>query len=501
MKYLSIFTLIALMFLACTGEETYEFADIDGTYSIPLIDTDIKMVDITSASGRGIDIVADDNDRLTVRYNGDVISQSVLQIFPPLLWYNDIPLIETSGPVDIPFEIEYDLKKAIFKDSQIAFKFTSIFPEDIIVTASLTEVFDDAGNPLTQELFIPGNGGAPSSVVGDTLELAGYTFMTETNELLYEYDARKPNGERVQLEYAGMYLAQLNFSYVEGNFGTREFDIIGSAIDVGAFDNWLSGGLIFEDPKVLFQVQNSFGFPVRSIIRHITVKTITGSEFVLDGTNIQEGVLFNYPTFDEIGEIKNTNFNYDKSNSNIGEIFNEKAAAVIYDVAAVINSPLDDQIIGFLTDSSFYRVKVSLEMPLLVTFNDLKLTDTFDLDLTQYESFKSGELKIINENLFPFNIGLEIVFLDEQNNELERLFDNNLNILSGALQNNGQVTPSDIQTEIVPMDENKFTNFKKAKRVAIISTFSNNPLFEDDPFWILANYGLRMKMGLTVSNE
>jgi hypothetical protein len=501
MKYLSIFIVLPLLFAACLNEESYEFAEIDGTYSIPLIDTEIKMVDITSSSSNEIDIVSDENDRLTVLYNGDVISQTVLQIFPPLFWFNDIPLTEIAGPVDIPFEVDYNLKKAIFKDSQIAFKFTSIFPEDIIVTAKLTEVFDEDGNQLTQELFIPGNGGEPSSVVGDTLELEGYTFITDTNELLYEYDARKPNGEQVQLDYAAMYLAQLNFSYVEGFFGTRVFDIIGDAITVGAFDNWLSGGLIFEDPKVTFQVQNSFGFPVRSFIEHITVKTITGSEFILDGPNIQEGVLFNYPTFDEIGEIKNTDFDYDRTNSNIGEIFNEKAASVIYDVDAIINSPLDDQIIGFLTDSSFYKVQVALEMPMFVTFNDLKLTDTFDLDLTEYESFNSGELKIINQNLFPFNIDLEVKFLDDQDNEVAALFDGDLNIVSGTLQNDGSVIPSDIQTEIIPMGETKFTNFKKAKKVAIISTFSNNPLFENDPFWILGNYGLNMKMGLTISNE
>jgi len=55
----------------------------------------------------------------------------------------------------------------------------------------------------------------------------------------------------------------------------------------------------------------------------------------LTGPVIEEGINFNYPTLDQIGQVQSTVFTFDKTNSNLGDLFNEKAASITYDVDAI----------------------------------------------------------------------------------------------------------------------------------------------------------------------
>jgi len=293
-----------------------------------------------------------------------------------------------------------------------------------------------------------------------------------------------------------------DFDYVQGFFGGSSAPLVGDVITIEVFNKWLSGGLTFDDPKFNFQVENSFGFPVRMLVNEIVITTISGNQFQLAGTAVDEGVAFNFPSLDEVGEIAITDFNYDNSNTNIGELFNEKAASVFYDVVGVANSASDPMVVGFLTDDSYYKIKVAVEIPLLCKLNDLKLTDTFDLDLTEYNEFNSAEFKMITQNAFPFNIDLEVDLLDDAGNSLGKLLpDGSVFLESATLLQEGQVQPQDALTTYIPIKDQLAEAVKKTKKIAVVSTFSNNEITPDESFWILSTYGVDFKLGIKVNNE
>ena len=114
------------------------------------------------------------------------------------------------------------------------------------------------------------------------------------------------------------------FDYIEGYFGSEVFDIQGDFIAIGVLDNWVSGGLSFVDPKVRVFVENAFGFPVRSIFNKMQVVTTTGEMLDMESEIIDNNVDFAYPKLDEVGQIKITEFAFDKDNSNIVDLFKEK---------------------------------------------------------------------------------------------------------------------------------------------------------------------------------
>jgi hypothetical protein len=135
-------------------------------------------------------------------------------------------------------------------------------------------------------------------------------------------------------------------------------------IDVSLFDKWKSGKFNFEDPKISLSVESNFGLPVRSKINTLSLTSISGNTVNLESQYVTEGINFNYPLFSEIGQVKTTEFYFDKTNSNIKQIFNEKTKSIAYDIDAVVNPDKDTLNKGFITSTSYFVVNVSVEVPL-----------------------------------------------------------------------------------------------------------------------------------------
>ena len=490
----------SVLFLSCLSEEI-RIADFDGNYAVALVDTEINIVELVESANQEVIVSKNEEEQLTISYLGDVVDQSVFEIFPPVPWFQEIPLIDTAALVPLPFQVMFTIKKAKFFGTIININAISQFDEDVAVTFRFPDVYKD-GVSFEHSFVIPADESVPHAFIGDKLNLTDWELITETNEFVYSYDARLPSGERVELSKMAMFLEILNFSYIEGFFGERSFPVEGSVIAVGIFDKWLSGGFIFEDPVVRFVVENSFGFPVRTLDNKIEITTISGNVFQLEAEGLEEGIGFNYPKLDEVGEVKSTVFLYSSDNSNIGEAFNEKADSVSYSVNAVSNSEFDETVTGFLTDSSYYRVQVALDVPLHLTLNDLKLTDTFDIDLGNLKDFTELEFKFITENAFPFKVDLQTYLIDETTGNTVVLFENEQLVLeSGDLESGGNVSPSPEATKFVTLSGDRLSKAIGANKIAIVATFSNSEISSDESFWVLSEYGIKLKLGAIGRNE
>ena len=86
--------------------------------------------------------------------------------------------------------------------------------------------------------------------------------------------------------------------------------------------------------------------------------SITGNRVNLESEFVQKGVDFNYPFLNEIGKTKTTYFSFDRNNSNIRDIFNEKTKTIEYDISAEINAEKDTSINGFADEKDVYKRQV-----------------------------------------------------------------------------------------------------------------------------------------------
>ena len=139
-----------------------------------------------------------------------------------------------------------------------------------------------------------------------------------------------------------------------------------------------------------------------------------------------------------------------------------------YDIDAGANPDMDESIVGFVNEDSYFLVNVDVELPLEGTVNNLVLQDTVDLDLTELEDVISAEFKTVIANDFPADVTLQGYFYDDNNVLLDSLFDERL--LVGAADVNdatGKTTPGEEVVTFENYEEGRFDNLKKGKKMLV----------------------------------
>jgi len=270
-----------------------------------------------------------------------------------------------------------------------------------------------------------------------------------------------------------------------------ELEFVGEEIKL---EGW---NLIGNDNKITFHYE---AIPVGADFQQMSIETIDGEELELESIIIDEGIVFAYPDLGELDVVKNTNFDFTKDNSNIAIIFNNRVGKFNYTIDAVANPLNEPDLIGFMTNNSYYAVQVKVEVPMHLAIKNLKLSDTLDLSFeTENEYIDTAELKIILENNFPIDVSTQLYILDENNQVVDSLFEGGEIFLKGGTYlPGGMLEDVESQTYFVPFTEDKINKLLKSKRLLVEPTFISTPNGEEH-IWIYENYKLDIKMGAKFS--
>jgi hypothetical protein len=468
--------------------------------AVPLINSKLTMakvgdlLDSTNASLR-----VDNTGKVTALYSGEVIRQNAGAIFPA--YPGIIPFFMTAPTttIKLPLSNSYLIKNAIFKDTKVRFELAHDATQEIKVNIRILEVSKD-NKVFEKDFVLPYNGTSPVEFKSDEISLDGWNYKSNTNSMTFVYDAKLADGTSVTLKKAIMPFDFIKFKYIDGYLGHHVFGIDGSAIDIGLFNKWKSGSFNFEDPKIFLSVENGFGVPVRSKINQMDLTSITGNTLSLQSSYINTGINFEYPGFNQVGTTKSTSFYFDKTNSNIVDVFNEKTKTISYDIDALVNPDKDTLVKGYITDNSFFVINVVVEVPMNGSIDKFTVVDTFDFKLEAEipSEIERIELKILTANDFPANIALDAIMLDEQGNNLGNLFSKSLNLSPALLDANGKTTgaANDINTSVY--DRAMIDKLLKTKKLAFTGAINTTDSQNKKPLWIFSQYGIGLKVGAKI---
>ena len=472
-----------------------KFDNQEQSFAIPIINTSLSVKEITDKLSGKASVSLDGEGRVTAVYSGNLIGFNSVSIFPPIPGIVDNVLPDTVSNLPLPIKQGHTIKKAKFKNSNMTFKFRSSISKKYNVTVTIPNVSLN-GIQWRQDYVVDFSSGI-TQVITPGFLLNGWTVVPDQNMIQFIYDARDENGNRVKFDYGAMVVDVLEFASVEGYFGSSPFDIPGDFIDVNLFDTWIRGGLEIDDPRIKLQVENAFGFPVRSKVNKLEFITKSGNIFPLESTYIATGIDFAYPTAQEQGQTKTTYFTFDKTNSNIKQIFNDKIVRVVYDIDAIPNPDFDESVTNFLNDQSFFKVNVDVEIPMHLKANDFVVGDTFNIDLKDFDDAKQATFKTIVTNGFPVDIFLQGYFLNESNQTIDSLFNGAPISLEGPpVGGNGKATTTTSVTTFKELDEVKLDKIRLAKKLVITAGFDNAQ--SEDIRWIFDEYRIDLKLGAIV---
>lgn len=501
--------MMIIILSSCSDIEDISDADFvsDVSVAIPLINTQLTLDSVSERLNGLTSIVIAPNGQATIKYRSEVIRQDADDIFPvfpviidvPIVGPNSIWSLESLASLTDAFA-DNEIRKAIFQDNNVFFKLQHASDDDVIFTITIPE-FTLGGEPFTRTYAVPPRLDETDVYNTVSVSLDDYLFLPVDNALSFIYTAVDSEGNTIDMTATAMKLDFLNFEYVEGYFGERIFDIQGDIIEVGLFDKWISGGLEFEDPKVSVRVENSFGFPVKTEFQKLQFKTINGTIYDIESGLIEEGVAFDYPGLDEVGEVKETSFDFNKSNSNIQQIFIDKVASVNYDIDALANPDADPTISGFLNKESYFRIDVSVDLPLNGIVNELVISDTLDFDLNEVEDVNSAEFKFVVRNDFPSTVNVQAVILNAQNNPIDVIFEGDGIILDAAMLGaDGRTVNGETTIEYVNLPKDRINTIKEGKRIVLVASIDSKNV-SDDYLWFYSDYEIDFKLGAILNLE
>ncbi len=506
MKNIILFISILLISFSCVRSLDERALDEleNAVWAVPILNDEVTLQDVFSNANTGdARITTDEEGRVTISYEGEVLNDPASVVFPPIFGLFDIPFSDSIFQLDLAQTgTTQMIDSAVFLRDELYFKYNYSGSEPVNITLTVNELKKD-GQVLRQEIMHPGSSdGSVVQVEAPPFKINGFHMANNNNIITFRYDARKANGERIEIDAVSVNWNFLEFDYAEGFFPRAEREVIGSFIPIGLYDRWLSGTMNFVEPRIEVNIENSFGFEVGAEFNEMTLETIDGEILELSSTLIDDGIVFAFPGFDEMGEVKFTDFDFDQNNSNFKEIFNNRIRQFNYRINAVANPSDNPEFRGYIRSDNFYSVQLRVEVPMHLGINDLQVVDTFDFNFDFPDApLDSLELKLILENRFPVDVTTQLYMLDGGNNVIDSLFsDGELFLKGGTYSGTSVLTNVTSEDIFIDLPNDRIENLKRTKRILIRPTFRSTPNGED-PLWIFDTYGLGVKMGAKFSLE
>lgn len=465
------------------------FSDIDElevpayepSFAFPIANSTLTITDILQEFEDISTILVDPDGQLRFHYRGDVITRNSQQVFGSI---NDalppfIPVLQRQIALPLTLPGGVDLDRVDLKAGQLVYYFENAETVPLTVTLTIPQLVRQ-GQPLSIMLSAPAYSGTdPRPALTNALApatLAGYQLIPQNDTVYFRYTALTPDGREVNLTNAVLRIADLAFSYAEGYLGQQLYRGGRDTISIDFFDRYLGGEIYFAEPKITFFFENSFGVPTRSRVNAFNVFTVDGRTLAVESDFVDRGIDFPYPGLNAIGQVARDSFVFTKDNSNIDILLGSGPVAVDYDVDAITNPDADVSQRGFITDSSFYRVQVEVDLPLAGRVNNYLVRDSFSLDLTKPQDAVSGRFKIVGENQLPLDVELQGYFLAPDGQVVDSLFSNGKQrVVAGAPVNNQGVAQGTQRQEVfVDFPEARFSPIRQAQLLIMEATFSTS---------------------------
>lgn len=505
---------LAVLFSFWSCQQFSGFDEIDevvyeAEYAIPLVNTRLSVRDVLKEFEENSTLIVDPGGLIHLNYTGDVISQTSEDIFaeineqlPPL-----IPIITDSMPLVFSSPDGLEIDQIIFGGGNLFYQFQSREPVPLAVTIRAPQLEKD-GEPLTIRTNAAAYSGSGPPVVltngFSPLSLEDYVLTTDNGRIDILYEAATPDGQTVTLPNFIMAFRDLTFRYAEGYLGTTVFEGGRDTIGIDFFEDWIEGDVFFNEPRITYSFENAFGLPTRSIINVLKVLTVDGKVIELESDVIGPGVGidFAYPTLEEVGQAKTTVFTFDKDNSNITTLVENGPIAIDYDIDVLAHPDMDRSIRGFITDSSFYRVSVEVDLPLYGTAANFIARDTIDLDFTNWQDVDAAEYKLVAENGLPLEVIIQGYFLSPGGVVLDSLLAAPQRVIAGApVDAQGEVTAPVTEITFAPFSADRFSAVKSSDRIVVVAEFAttNNG---DVPVRVYSDQEVKVRVGakMTFSN-
>ncbi len=521
-KKFVLITFAGIFILGCNTEDL-EFDNIQGpslggTFGFPLGETRYTMGELIDEIG-GDDLELEEDSAtsvLTIFYR-DTISYNAPD---DLVEINDIvdggsiPIPATTGPtnpdleINDTFNVEYNPQNEEKLDSVYYTEGTleATVTSSISGNLSYTLTFENTRNVSTEApITLSGN------VIGATSDTQSQALANHVTRLTnaasndftvgflgnITLDATQSTNDTDSIRVEFIYRDQV-FSAVFGKFGRDTLAVGNQEIDLGFFNEIGESGIKFGNPKMRFDIRNSFGLNMGMDLSGVQGDGGEGTTAV----SLTGDIVDNPPRISGSTELSTpvqSIFEINAENSNLENLLSSSPTRLIFNVSGLTN-PTENDLSGsnFLQPTSGIEAFIEMEIPMEVKVSDLEQTDTISLgNGLNISDIDSAFLRVHTLNEIPFSVSLKIDIQDSTNTTIYTITDK-LVIKAPFINVNGFVTDPGGATEDIPFSEEGIEALGNGHHL-VLRLVLNTPesVTSRDIFVkLLADYAIEVKIGI-----
>lgn len=394
-------------------------------------------------------------------------------------------------------ETSYNLKGAqlktiVIKSGYISYNIVSYIKEVTNFVYSFSSAKKD-GVPFSIDINVPAAIDGVPGVYNETFDLSGYEIsLTGINNNTYNtiYTSLSalisPDGDPVSVGPSDSLIIKNTFKdfvpyYAKGYFGKNTIDVGPEETDFSIFKSITNGSIQLEDISFTIDIDNPVGLDAQVYINDLnSINTRTGSNIHLQNSIVGSPINIDRAVEKNSGGIQSTykSVPLNTSNSNIKDMVENLPDKFGYSLQLVTN-PLEN-ITGsndFIYSDSLLRVQLNMEIPLSMVANDLTLSDTIALTLSENEDeqvINSGIITALVENGFPFTAELQLYLLNDDFTITDSLIGSINTINAAEIDSNYKAVGKKISQIAIPLSSEKMKALYATKQLLLKVIFNTS---------------------------
>ncbi len=477
-------------------------------WALPLLNTTLTLRNLLKPN----DYVSIDGDGLySLHYDGKLFSAKASdfisipdQNFPQKRFTltNQVSIPSFTGTINDSFSSNFTytdtngsrLEHLAFKNGHINIELTSSFNQDVAITVIFPNLIRN-GVPF-QALA---NINYPEISTGIDLDLPDYMLdMTAggTTQNSIPYKVRYTISGTGQPIIPGnsisiiASISNLKFSFIDGYLGRYTIPLPQDTISLNIFNSALSTNIFLENPKVNLLFSNSFGLGMQASFDSLYGITSTGAYVKTIFPNV---TIAGATT---PGQVLESSYTVDKTNSTIQNIFNPAPNKIIYSGHLGINSSSSSGY-SYVLDTSTVQVSLDAELPAYFKIIDFSIQDTTKLIFPKDTNIlNKAEFKMLITNSFAIQSAIQLYFADSNYHVVDSLMQGtNLTVIGGApVDANGKSTGTTSSLSTFVLGHDRYS--KMASKVRNVFTRANLKTTNPNSVQIHSSDHVQIKLGI-----
>jgi hypothetical protein len=244
-------------------------------------------------------------------------------------------------------------------------------------------------------------------------------------EITFTSEPGQDGGDEVQIDIG---LSDLSIKSAGGYIAPRSLELDDEDVDINIFEQQRNADISIEDPRFHFYFDNGFGMGLGLEVNSLYGLNALGDSMAVEGENIQQlPFIQGAPSPGDVVSSKLSITN-ETVIPNLTDFIEFQPNYVSGNFNLLVN-PENQQSV-FISSQSELDVQFEAEMPIYGSVANFRLTDTTEVNLDDLleatdDAAEVEELnvRLIVDNGLPLDAGTQIIFVDDQFNPIDSLFE------------------------------------------------------------------------------